>query len=345
MPASNAVTPTDSASALDFEFPAPGSEGYDEFRKTGKIPEAKPAEEEIEPKKPESSEAAESATAKPVVTRPESATGTQQGKKKGGDERFRELANKNRELLERLEALERNRTSSEERREPVASPAPEKAAKTKPKLSDNDPKTGKPFASLESWSDAVDDWNNERINGILEDRLTKAEQTRQQTEYERKVTQQTQQRCATAMQKYADFVPTVTNPKLLLPEGSAAKLFLTHPNTKNEGEIVYFLGKHPEVLEDFYSFDAKTGKFTNKTDPIEQVRYLAELDRQFSAEPEAPKPPARTITQAPRPPHQVSGKAPTPDPLAKAVEEGNQADFTRLENERILAKRKAGGRR
>jgi len=347
--ATKAVTPTDSASAIDFDVPAPGQDGYEEWRKSGKLPEAKEPEhrEEPEVQEPESSEEeAESATAKPAVTRADSAPVKQQGKKKSGDERIRELANTNRELQDRIDALER-RNSAEVKRETAAPQPAAEEKKAKPKLSDNDPKTGKPFASLESWSDAVDEWNDQRVNGILEERLGKERQTFQQTEYERRITQQTQQRTAPAVKKYADYIETVTNPRLLIPEGSATKLFLTHPNTKNEGEISYFLGKHPEVLEDFYTFDDKTGRFTNKVDPIEQVRYLAELDRQFTADAEpAPKAPVRTITQAPRPPHQVSGKSPAPDPLAKAVEEGDQAEFTRLENERLLAKRKAsGGRR
>ena len=41
----NAVTPVDSASAIDFEMPKPGTEGYDEWRKSGKLPEEKSAEE------------------------------------------------------------------------------------------------------------------------------------------------------------------------------------------------------------------------------------------------------------------------------------------------------------
>lgn len=338
------VNTSDSVSG-DFDMPAPGSPGYDEFRKTGKLPDR----EEVVPKKEEETETqiqehepsekeAESAAAKPAVTRPDSASGKPQGRK-SGDQRFQELANRNRELLERLEKLEKGQTP--EKREPaVSQAAPEK--KAKPKLSDNDPKTGKPFTSIEEWSEAVDQWNDERINGVLEDRLGRERQAFQQTETQRIIAAETQRRSEPAMKKYPDFIQTVTNPKLLIPAGSTVERFLLNPNTKNVGEISYHLGKHPEILEDFYQWEGtlEKGSYKDKIDPIEQLRILMEIEREFEAEPEK-KAPARTITQAPRPPHQVSGKPPAPDSLAKAVEDGDQETFTRLENERLLAARKS----
>ena len=345
----NAVTSTDSASAVDFEMPKPGAEGYEEWRKTGKLPEKTEAEpeEKLEPEVKESEPSeADSAPAKPAV-RADSAPAKPQGKKKTGDERFQELANSNRELRELnqklLERLEKGLSPTEPARD--TKPAPQADKKAKPKLTDNDPKTGKPFQSIEAWSDAVDQWNEERVNSLLEERVGKVKQEWQQTEQERIIAQETQRRSAPAMKKYADFIETVTNPKLIIPEGSTVKMFLLHPNTRNVGEVSYYLGKHPELLESFYNFDAKTGRFTNKIDPIEQQRILMGIEQQVSEEPEpAAKPPARVITQAPRPPHQVSGKSPAPDPLVKAAEDGDQAAYTRLMNEKALAQRKASRR-
>lgn len=356
-PTETAVNLTDSAS-VDFEFPSPGSKGYDEWRKTGKLPSAeetatevpkekeeKPAPKEVEEAEvePEIESLEEEDSAPSVaVTRPVPATGKSQGKKKTGDERIRELANTNRLLQERLDALERRTAQPQEVKREPAAPLPAEAKAAKPKLGDNDPKTGKPFASIEAWSDAVDAWKDKEVERIMEERLGRERQTMQQTEYRKRIQAQTQQRTAATQKKYSDYIETVTNPKLLVPATCPVDLFLTHPNTKNEGEISYFLGKHPEVLESFYSVDEKTGQFTNKVDPIEQVRYLSELDSHFEAEKATSKPvtPARTITQAPRPTVRVSGNAPTADPLAKAVEEGDQGAYARLSNEndpRVLA--------
>src|ERR1035438_5627129 len=128
MPTNNAVNQTDSASAINFEMPAPGTEGYDEWRKSGKLPDGKPIEhEEVTPKVQEEEiesleEEPESATGKPAVTRAVPAAAKPQGKKKTGDERIQELANRNRELLERLERLERApQPSAEPKREAAAS--------------------------------------------------------------------------------------------------------------------------------------------------------------------------------------------------------------------------------
>ena len=354
MPAPNAVNPTDSASAIDFEFPAPGSGGYDEFRKSGKIPEAKPAETEaIEHKEPESSEAAESATAKPVVTRPESATGTPQGKKDAAS-RLKEVLEdrkRDRELIRQLT----EKLSAPASVKPTSQPTSElekKDAKAKPKLGDNDPKTGKPFTSLEAWSDAVDEWNTERFNQELETRLSKAEQTHQQTAQQQRANEELGAKLAVGKTKYPDFEKVAFNPELTIPVGSAVDVFVR--NSDNAAEIMYYLGQHPDILNSFYRYEPGkddmpgklTGMFHQLIHPTLQMMELAKIEARLAAEVAPVKTPARTITQAPRPPHQVSGKAPTPDPLAKAVEEGDQAEFTRLENERILAKRKAvGGRR
>jgi len=344
------VTASDSVSD-DFDMPAPGSPGYDEFRKTGKLPDREEVvpekEEETEPQvqedEPSEKEAESAAAADKTVTRAESVSAKPQGKKDASSrlkevleerKRDRELI---RQLTEKLSA-----PSSEKPTSQAAAEKKEPEKKAKPKLSDNDPKTGKPFSSIEEWSEAVDQWNDERINGVLEERLGKERQAFQQTEMQRIIAQETQRRSEPAMKKYPDFIEVVQNPKLLMPHGSTVERFLLNPKTKNIGEISYYLGKHPEVLEDFYQWEGtlEKGKYTDKMDPVDQLRILMEIEREFDVEPEK-KAPARTITQAPRPPHQVSGKPPAPDSVAKAVDEGDQETFTRLENEKFLAAHKS----
>ena len=360
MPTNNAVNQTDSASAIDFEMPAPGTEGYDEWRKSGKLPDGKPVEhEEVTPKVQEEEiesleEEPESATGKPAVTRAVPAAAKPQGKKKTGDERIQELANRNRELLERLERLERApQPSAEPKREAAASQPAAETKKAKPKLGDNDTKTGKPFTSLEAWSDAVDQWNEERLNTVLEERLTKAEQAHSQADQKRRADEDLGSKLIVGREKYDDFDKVAFNPELTIPIGSPVDIFVR--NSENSAELLYHLGKHPEILNKFYHYvpgkDDRPGKLTGVFEqlvhPTLQMMEMAKIEARLARDSETPvkQPSAKPITQAPRPPHQVSGKAPTPDPLAKAVDEGDQEAFTRLENERILAKRKTAGRR
>jgi len=343
------VTPAESVTAIDLEMPAPGTEGYEEWRKTGKLPSvedsAPPEEDEAERRSKEldAAEAAEIAAAesKPAVTRVAPASTTPQRKKKTGDERIKELANRNRELQERLDALERRTAPPEEKREPAA-PQPATGERPKPKMGDLDSE-GKPkYKTLEEFQDDRDAWLQER----WQSESRKAEEARTQREQERILNEGLTEKCRPAMEKYPDYVEVTGNPHLLIPKGCAVELFLR--GSKNPGEVWYYLGKHPEILEKFYSYDPKTERWGNKIHPLDQARELFEIEATFTQPPPASKPAAssaRVITQAPRVPHQVSGQAPTADALAKAVEDGDQEAYTRLENERALAARKAGRRK
>jgi hypothetical protein len=134
----------------------------DHWRSTGEIPAVKVKAEEP-PKPAESAPAKEEVQAKPAATPPaksETAAASPaakpaEAKETRSERRYREITRENRELRERLEALERksSQPAAEAREKPESQPAaaaePSKLP-AKPKLTDNDPKTGKPFASLEA---------------------------------------------------------------------------------------------------------------------------------------------------------------------------------------------------
>lgn len=354
--ATNPAVNLSAPAAVDFDMPAPGDAGYEEWRKSGKLPspEDKPAPKEPVTQKPEEiepEEEAETAAAKPVEHRAESATAPPQ-RKKNAEARLKELLEERKHDRELIRQLTEKVSAPSSSVTPISQPAAKeekKEAQGRPKWADTNPKTGKPFATLDEWSEAVEEWDDKRLASMVDERLTKESQTRAQADQEQKLVTEIQRRCEPTKKKYADFDEAVTNNNnLLIPKGSATMMFLLHPNTKDAGELSYYLGKHPELTESFYDFDSKTGKFTNKVDPIEQIRVLTSLDMELSQGQQSTvqRPPAKTVTQAPRPPHQVSGKPPAPDQLAKAVDDGDQAEFTRLENERAIQRMKTrSGRR
>jgi len=357
-----AATMTDSAS-VDFEVPAPGSAGYDEWRKTGKLPEAgesAPAEEQVQEHEPEEAETAtaEEEHAEPAASAPAK---PQRGKKDAAARLAELLEERKRERsqweTERQTYLRQLSERLESREKPPSQAAEPKKDEKRAKPTLGDMKDGKPrFATVAEWEDALLEWNKEMLMAEVDGRLTKSEEQRKQQEIERFVAEGFRHKAESARKKYADF-DTVIKDSLgyPLPKGSPAELFVL--DSEISGELTYYLAKHPEILGEFYGctqdpvtkqwdygdFDMKTGKFTNHVSPIQQIRILTQIERELSEETpvERPRPPARTITQAPRPPHQVSGKAPVADPLAKAVEEGDQEAFTRLENEKQLARMKA----
>jgi hypothetical protein len=360
----DAVNLTDSASA-DFEFPSPGTPGYDEFRKTGKLPStvedsAPPkeikheavaeVEEEATEEEIESSEEEDSAPSA-AVTHADSAPAPR--RKANGEQRKNQLQE---EIREAARVLKEIREETEKLRKPASQAAaaePEKKVEPKtesepePDLGGINVKTGKPFATIAEFQKEHTAWLRAQISAETEGRFKTVEARTKAEAEEKFLNEGLQQKFAPGVEKYSDFKEVVGNPALFLPRGSAADIFIR--NSDNAAEMAYHLGKHPEILAKFYRDPSgnkgMTGVWENAIPPSLQMIELARLELQITSQ-NTPKPPARTITQAPRPPHRVSGQAPTADPLAKAVEEGDQAAYVRLENEKQLARmRERNGRR
>ena len=367
------VTPAESAPAIE-ESPVEvsvqerldhaTSKELDTWRKTGDIPAVKIKEPEPKTETPAPSK--ESTAAKPgeneppakVETAPASEPARTQRKKDAAARVQELLADRKRDREEReelrreLDELKSKVSQPVEKRETAASqPVNGKATegKAKPKLSDNDSKTGKPFASLEAWSDAVDEWNDARVEEKLSARLSAAEQTRTQSEQAKAIQETVFNRSKPAMENHKDFLQVAADPKLPIPKGSPVESFLF--DSENPGEVAYYLGKHPEVLAEFYGceydpetgtwdygdYDQKTGKFTNHVNPIQQVRRLTEIERELTAAlkkvetaPANPAPP-----RLPKPPTEVSGRHSAPvDEAEAALARGDTAGYMRIVNAR-----------
>ncbi len=338
------------ASSVDFELPAPGTSGYDEWRKTGKLPEVEAVEvEEIKPPKTEAPAASEEHSAEvedvdvPPATEeiaPAPEAGKPQGKKKDAAARLQEVLaerKKDRELIrqltEKLTVTPSVTPQSRAAAEPEAKPAADTAAKPKPKIDDLDAQ-GKPvFKTYAQYEDARDEWNRGELLRLVEEKQTKTQQSAKAAEAEKVIAQSFTAKVVEARKKYADFDAVALNPELPITRGSVADQFVVE--SAHGPEVLYFLGENRGELDRILTLH-----------PIGQARELFKIEQQFvpvvvAPKPALPKPPARVASQAPPPPHQVSGRSPAGDPLEKAVKDGDQAEFTRLENEKALAKMKS----
>jgi hypothetical protein len=284
-------------------------------------------------------------------------------RRKKSDERFEKLLDaweKDRQELARLRSQPSGNNADKQNSQPAAEDKTAKpgastaAAPAKPKLTDTDPKTGKQFASLDAWMEAVDEWTDKRLEARLEERLGKVEQARTQTEEQRQVAEAVITKSKPAMEKYKDFMEVAADPKLPIPAGSPVDLFIK--DSDNPGEVLYYLGKHPEILAEFYGcdydpetktwdygdFDHKTGKYTNHVNPIRQVRRLEAIEREFSAAPAPKKTPAaeaRPVNppppKLPPPPPELGGRGAAPaDEAEAALARGDMAAYMRIVNAR-----------
>ena len=357
------------------------SEELDTWRRTGdipavkvKAPESAPApkdgdtssartaasatatQENDKDKKPAESGASPTPPADAAASQP----ATQPQRRNKADARFEKLLDaweKDRQELARLragapasaetQASQSATDATKTETKPEASKLP-----AKPKLTDNDPKTGKPFASLQDWSDAVDEWNDKRLEAKLAERLGQAEQSRTQSEQERAAAEEIVRKSQPAMEKYSDFMQVAANPDLPIPPGSVVDQFVR--DSDNPGELAYYIGKHPELLEEFYGFKfddaAKTwdykgwpkGKpegYSNKVSPIRQVKRLEAIERELSATPAKPAAETRPANpppvKLPPPPTELSGRAAAPvDEAEAALRRGDMSAYMRIVNAR-----------
>ena len=366
----HAVTGSDSAT-VDFEMPAPGTPGYDEFRKTGKLPSPgdsappKAVVPEATPD-PESLEEEDSAPSD-AVSRADSASAPPQKKKATGDQRKAQI---NTEIREALRVLAEIKEQTEKLRVPPTSQAAPAKDEAKPETKTGKPQRpprlgavgedGKPVYKtfgeyekrMEEYEDARDAYIEAQTSKGIDDKLTQTQRQQQVAEAEKVIGQELLKRTTEARKEYADYDTVVSalntakdqsgRELVFIPKGSAVDLFFN--DSDHSSRVLYYLGQHQDEAGHIFERD-QAGNFV--LNPIRQVRLLADIERNVSAKPE-PKPvlnsPARAATKAPAPPHQVTGKGPAPDPVERAVLDGDFAAFQRAENDKILAARKSSRR-
>jgi hypothetical protein len=330
----------------------------DTWRKTGDIPAVKiktpEAELKIEAKPdvppPSKSEPAAASPAAPPQ-KPESRS----------DRRYREITQENRDLRERLDAIERKTSQpAEEKRgtKPESQTAAEvktSATDKEPELGDVNPKTGKPFATIAEWQKEHTAWLRAQILGEVKGEFTKANQQSQQEREQQRRDEDIATKLLSGKEKYPDFDKVAFGPDLLIPRTSPADEFIRASD--HAADLLYYLGQHPEVLKGFYRYvpgkddvaarDGQPGRLTGVFDqlvtPFQQIATLARIEAGLNAAP-APKkeqalPPANPAPpKLPPPAPELGGRhATVGDDAEKALARGDFATWKRLTDKKELA--------
>ena len=259
-----------------------------------------------------------------------------------------------REKVARLEAkpqTEQQRSESQQTSTSQTAAAETKTAKAapKPKIDDVDEKTGKAkYANYSAYEDAKDQWLQDEAVRKFQETSAKTAQAQQQTEAEKQRAANFTKKFEAPRAKYQDFDKVALNPDLLIPAGSVTDLFLD--DSEHAGEVLYYLGQHPEILGDFHPArsqdEIKAGKYTNKITPQRQFRKLLEIEALVSGSTEKSagessekSSSAKPVTQASRPPHQVSTKGTVAkDAVEQALEDGDFETYQRTQNAKELAR-------
>jgi hypothetical protein len=350
------MTPVDQLENVDIKMPAPGDAGYDEWRKTGKLPDTSSEETEETPTNKETPAVSEVPSAvetdvdtpsveTETVTAPEAVRPQQ--KKRDADARVKELLAQRkedqkllREALGKLAKLEvPERPASQVVTEPEKKSA-KNEAKPEPQLDDKNadgsPKYTKYVDYQKAWSGWVRDEAIREAKAAASDHTTKTQKEQQTAQAEEVIARVWSGRINEARAKHADYDAVALNPELPIKKGSVTDAFIL--DSEHGAEVLYHLGSNPQELERIQTLN-----------PLAQARELFRIEQKFATPPKpSPKPAAPKVTQAPNPPHQVTGKpAGNVDEVEQAVKDGDQEAFTRLENERILerARLRQGRRR
>lgn len=341
-------TPESLAEALDSGF-LPDDPNY-RLIGTFKPAEKKeaPAASAETPEKKDKADIGDASAASAAETAAASAAAATQERKPGktaaaSENRWQKVTRENRELRERIARLEGRaeaQPSAQRENQPESRPAAEAGkGRPEPKIDEVDSKTGKPkYATYEDYMRDLRAWDRDEALRQFQETSAKTQREQQLQQAERTLAEGFTKKLEPARKAHPDFDAVALNEDLIIPRGSVTDGFLL--DSEHAGEMLYYLGQHPEILEGFYAnHDPKTGKYVNRITPFAQARELTRIEQQFSAKSIAS--PARTVTQAPRPPNQVAGKGTVaPDAVAQAVEDQDQETYAREANARELARLK-----
>jgi hypothetical protein len=254
------------------------------------IEEAAAPATEAEEAKPEAQTQAEAPEAKEAVSEPEPQEAAEEapGKeeklsKKGFLKRLEKLNREKQQLQSRLYEYEQ-RLSQQPQSRPEAQPQAQPQS-TQP-LGDGRPKIDQ-FETYDAYVEALADWK-------FQQRLTQAqieaqrqqqmaEMQRQQQDLEARV-REYKDRVAEASAKYEDW-DEVTNKDVLVPPSASIAIV----ELDNGPDVTYYLGKHPEIVEELHSLT-----------PAQQIARIALIGHEI-------KNPPKIQSRAPAPVVPVGG--------------------------------------
>lgn len=317
---------------------------YKNWVKTGDIPPVKP-KSEPPPTTETSAVSKESSATEKVETATVPETAKPQ-KKRDVDGRVAQLLKERKEADERWEARFKDLEGRLKPAEPSAKSESSSAAdtKTETKASDKEPelyvtdatgqqviginpKTGKPFQTIAEWQKEHSAWLRAQITAEVDGKFTHTEKERQEKARIAKENESLASKLVVGKDKYADFEKVAFNPDLVLPNGSAADIFIRQ--SEQAADLLYYLGQHPEVLQGFYRYipgkddkpGALTGVFEQLIHPNLQMMELARIEARLAAGSTQPTPKSPVQTKVLPPPPTVlsANSSPAGDPVDEAI--------------------------
>lgn len=346
-------TPQSLAEALDTGF-LPDN---DHYRLTGEFDKPQPAKKDDAASSTKDKPAAKESDAPPASEQEETASKaaasataeTQRGSRRESrwekrEREIRELREENARLKSGQSSPEAQRSEARQETQPATETAKPGKAAPKPKIDDVDPTTKQPkYKNYAEYEDAKDAWLRQETIREFNESQAKSQQLTAQQQAEREIGQSLAKKFEAPRAKYKDFDEVALSDKLTIPKGSVTEMFML--DSEHAGEVLYYLGQHPEILQGFYrDYDLKTGKFTSLITPQQQFRKLMAIEADVAGsgtERSSHSSSARPVTQASRPPHQVSGQGTVAkEAVEQAVEDGDFESYMRTQNAKDIARQK-----
>lgn len=308
------VTPQ-AASTPALKIPERGTPEHLHWRKTGELTMPEPEKKEPEPSGGEQPEpAAASEAAKPQEPR----------KTRGRDQRIQQLLEEKRQLEQRLAEKDGRKPESPSEK-PEAKKEPEKL--TRPKMTDDDPATGKPY-TWEAYEDALLEYATAKAHEKLRGETEKQRRESEIEAQNKAVVEEFKTQVDSARKKYKDFdeVALSNDVGKLIPNGSIIDLCILQ--TPLGAETLYYLGQHPEKISEIL-----------KMKPFQQSEALVKIQLDL----QKPAAPAKPISKAPSPPVELGTRGAVPGNEAeRAAKQGDFRSFREAQNAKDLAKRARG---
>ncbi|KKM63479.1 hypothetical protein LCGC14_1511040 [marine sediment metagenome] len=300
-----------------------------EWLKSGKLPDGKeePAKEAESSAAPEGEKPKEKESETKTGSEPEEAQ-TEEHKPKGATERKAQLASDIQDSLRRRKELRSEVQLLEHKRAELTvapTPAQEKKPEEEPRPKQED------FETFAEYDVAEDKWRQDSTNRTVsaalqkdrEERATEEQKTKQDT-LTQELTSSWKSKVEESRKQHNDFNDFLTDDGLVgkIQPGSVVDAAIL--SRKEGAELFYYLGKNPKELDSIQKLPS----------PIDQVFALAELERKLVEG----RGSVKRVTDALPPATELAGTGTVEeDPIARALQEGNTAEYMRLQNAKEAA--------
>lgn len=263
--------------------------------------------------------------------------------KEDSEKRWKELSEDRGRLQREVEELKRQVSAPRDTRQTSQPAAETKPAEVvaRPKMTDVDPRTQKPYADLDNFHEDLAKWATDQAVREMDGRQSKAQkeqQDRQLAESRKVLIDKFNERTAKTREKLPDFDDVALKTPLPIREGSVADAFLMESD--HGPEMLYELAKNVPEIERI-----------QKLNPIAQARELFRLEllhggldalKQDPRFAELLTQPVIPVVKAPKPPSEVGGRGTSqPDSLETAAASGDFRRFSAEATRRALASNKS----